>query len=490
MSDLTETPDTADPEFAAAVPSTPTPRSGLQINSLNWKHVALLSVAGCGPAAVIALNLQFMGQFAGTALVLAFLLVWPAILLLMNTLAQFSRHIHTAGGLYSYNLRTWGANFGFVYGWVFLGAYMVLAAAGFAVFGGWLSEWLGSQFQIMIPWWLITLVAVAVITALSALGITESMRTSLVLVGFSVIVILFLSVWILFSGGDSVSGGFSIEPFLPAGAGSAGWAGIGLAMTYAVLSHAGIEEGTTLAEEVKDPKRSVPKGLWLVALILPAFYILVSYAMVHGYGVAKIEAFGQDPAPLQTIALHYWGEIGLGIVVVAAIISILGFSQAGFLAGTRVLFAMARDHVLPKVLARSSARQTPANASIAMGIVTIVLGVPLALVTGPFEVWGYFGFLIGIAFLVSYIVTNVALIVFTKRIGVFSWWRHGLPSAAAALIFAYPLYRSVWPLPPGEYAILPLVYLGWVAIGVLLLVHTRAKRPEVLVRMMSEETKF
>ena len=64
------------------------------------------------------------------------------------------------------------------------------------------------------------------------------------------------------------------------------------------------------------------------------------------------------------------------------------------------------------------------------------------------------------------------------------------PSAAAALIFAYPLYRSVWPLPPGEYAILPLVYLGWVAIGVLLLVHTRAKRPEVLVRMMSEETKF
>lgn len=481
MSEPTETTETIQE------PSAP---RGLQKNSLNWKHVALLSVAGCGPAAVIALNLQFMGQFAGTALVFAFILVWPAILLLMNSLAQFSRHIHTAGGLYSYNLKTWGAKFGFVYGWVFLGAYMILAAAGFAVFGGWLSEWLGSQFDLMIPWWLITLVAVAVVTGLSALGITESMRTSLLLVGFSVLVILALTVWILFSGGDAVSGGFSVEPLLPSGAGAAGWAGIGLAMTYAVLSHAGIEEGTTLAEEVKEPKRSVPKGLWLVAVILPAFYILVSYAMVHGYGVAKIDAFGKDPAPLQTIALHYWGEIGLGIVVVAAIISILGFSQAGFLAGTRVLYVLGRDHVLPKSLGVSSRRQTPANASFVMGVVTILLGVPLALITGPFEVWGYFGFLIGIAFLVSYIITNIALIVYTKRIGVFSWWRHGLPGALAALIFAYPLYRSVWPLPPGEYAILPLVYIAWVVIGILLMLHTRSRRPEVLVRMMSDESKF
>ncbi|WP_139007254.1 APC family permease [Arthrobacter crystallopoietes] len=472
------------------LPETKTSQSGLQKNSLNWKHVTVLSLAGCGPAASIALNLQFMGQFAGISLVLAFLLVWPAILLLMNSLAQFSRHIHTAGGLYSYNLRTWGAKFGFVYGWVFLGAYMVLSAAGFAVFGGWLSEWLGSQFQVIIPWWLITLAAVAVVTALSIRGVTESMRTSLILVGFSVLVILVLALWILFTGGDSVSPGLSIEPLLPSGAGAAGWSGIGLAMSYAVLSHAGIEEGTTLAEEVKDPRRNVSKGLWLVALILPAFYILISYAMVHGYGIANIDAFGQDPAPLQTIAMHYWGEVGLGVVVIAAIVSILGFSQAGFLAGTRVLYTLGRDHVLPQWIGRSSIRKTPANASMVMGAITILLGVPLALVTGPFQVWGYFGFLIGIAFLISYIVTNVALIVYTRRIGVFSWWKHGVPAGAAALIFAYPLYRTVWPLPPGEYAVLPLVYIGWVVLGILLMAYTRAKRPEVLVRMMSEESKF
>lgn len=476
-------------ETDAAVQETAS-RSSLQINSLSWRHVTLLSLAGCGPAASIALNLQFMGQFAGLAFVFAFMLVWPAILLFMNTLAQFSQHIQSAGGLYAYNLRTWGPKFGFVYGWTFMGAYMVLASAGFAVFGGWLAEWLHSQFEISVPWWLITLVALGAVTMLSVLGIAESMRTSLILVGISVLVVLALALWIVFTGGDSSGAGFSAEPLVPAGAGSLGWAGIGLAMTYGVLSHAGIEEGTTLSEEVKDAKRNVRKGLWLVALILPAFYIFVSYAMVHGYGIARIDAFGQDPAPLQTVALHYWGEFGLGIVVIAAIISILGFSQAGYLAGTRVLFTLGRDHILPKWVGQSSNRQTPANASLAMGVVCIVLGIPLGLIVGPFNVWGYFGFLVGIFFLVSYIITNLALIVFARREGFFKPLQHGVLPALAAVIFAYPLYSSLWPIPPGEYAVLPFVYLGWVLLGVLMLVITTKRRPHVLERMMSDEQKW
>lgn len=484
------TNDNAVPEPVAATAAPQGDRSTLQKDSLSWGHVALLSLAGCGPAAVIALNLQFMGQFAGLALVFAFILVWPAILLFMNSLAEFSRHVTSAGGLYAYNLRTWGAKFGFVYGWTFMGAYMVLAAAGFAVFGGWLAEWLLSQFSIDIPWWLITLVALAAVTVLSMLGITESMRTSLVLIGVSVAVILALALWIIFTGGDSGGSGFSVEPLLPGGAGTLGWAGIGLAMTYGVLSHAGIEEGTTLSEEVKNPKKNVGKGLWLVATILPAFYILVSYAMVHGYGIAKIEDFGLDPAPLQTIALHYWGEVGLGIVVIAAIISILGFSQAGYLAGTRVMFTLGRDHVLPKWLGLSSRRHTPANASIAMGVVCLVLGIPLGLMVGPFNVWGYFGFLVGIFFLVSYIVTNIAIVVFARRQGFFKPIRHGVLPILAALIFAYPLYSSLWPIPPGEYAILPWVYVAWVLIGVVLLIVTAKRRPEVLNRMMEDETKW
>lgn len=66
-------------------PAQVTEEASLRRGAIDWKQVGILTVAGCGPASVIALNLQFMGQFAGAALVLAFVLVWPGILLLVNT---------------------------------------------------------------------------------------------------------------------------------------------------------------------------------------------------------------------------------------------------------------------------------------------------------------------------------------------------------------------------------------------------------------------
>ena len=139
-------------------------RGGLRRDAIDWKQVAILSIAGCGPASVIALNLQFMGAFAGSALVLAFVIVWPGILLLVNTFAEFSKRLPTSGGLYTWNSRAWGKNVGFVYGWTFIGAYMVFSAAGFAVFGGWVEQWLDTQFDVNVPWWLFTAAALIYVT--------------------------------------------------------------------------------------------------------------------------------------------------------------------------------------------------------------------------------------------------------------------------------------------------------------------------------------
>ncbi|WP_340538178.1 APC family permease [Nocardioides sp. GXZ039] len=452
---------------------------GLRRDAIDWKQVAVLSIAGCGPASVIALNLQFMGAFAGAALVLAFLIVWPGILLLVNTFAEFSKRLPTTGGLYTWNSRAWGKNIGFVYGWTFIGAYMVFSAAGFAVFGGWVEQWLDSQFGISLPWWLFTAVALAYVCALAYLGISQSLHAALSLLAIEVVVLLSLALYILITG-PSDGSSLGIEPFTPGAAGAAGWSGIGLAMTYAVLSHVGIEEGATLGQEVKDARRGIPKGLWVAAILVPAFYVLVSYAMVYGYGIDAMDEFGLDPAPLQTIAQDYWGDVGLAIVVIATLSSILAFSQTAFIAGARVLYTLGREGVLPRWLGGVSSRSTPARAIVVMGVVSIVLGVPLAFISGPFNVWGYFGFLISIAFLVSYIFTNAGMIRFMRSIGEFHWFRHGVLGVVGSLIFVYPLYKTVWPLQDGTYGVLPFVYLGWIVLGVLFLLYTRAKRPEVL----------
>ncbi|NJC73071.1 APC family permease [Planosporangium thailandense] len=452
--------------------------------AIDWKQVAILSVAGCGPASVIALNLQFMGQFAGTALVLAFVLVWPGILLLVNTFAEFSKRLPTSGGLYTWNSRAWGVNVGFVYGWTFIGAYLVFSAAGFAVFGGWVEEWLKAQFHVHAPWWIFTFLALAYVCTLAYLGITQSLHAALTLLGFEMVVLTALAVWI-FIDGPKTGPSFGLLPFHVSSAGTLGWGGIGLAMTYAVLSHVGIEEGATLGLEVKDPKRGIPRGLWVAAIVVPVFYVVISYAMVYGYGADKMKQFGVDPAPLQTIAQSYWGQFGLFIVVLATVSSILAFSQTAFIAGARVLYTLGREQVLPSVLGRVSARQTPGVAIAVMGVLSMALGVPLAFLTGPFNVWGYFGFLISIAFLVSYTFTNLGLIRYTRAIGEFHWFRHGVLGLVGSVVFLYPLYKTVWPLQSGIYGALPFVYVGWIVVGVGLMLHTRSRRPEVMERIGS-----
>jgi amino acid transporter len=254
-------------------------------------------------------------------------------------------------------------------------------------------------------------------------------------------------------------------------------------MTYGVLSHVGIEEGATLGLEVKEPKRQIPRGLWVAAVAVPAFYILVSYAMVYGYGIDKMTEFGEDPAPLQTIANSYWGQFGLAIVVLATLSSILAFSQTAFLAGARVLYTLGRERVLPQRLGIVSSRQTPGIAIAVMGTISMALGVPLAFLVGPFNVWGYFGFLISIAFLVSYIVTNFGLIRYMRRIGEFKWFRHGVLGLIGSIVFLYPLYKTVWPLQTGIYGALPFVYIAWIIVGIALLIYTLRKRPEVMQRI-------
>ncbi len=465
-----------------ATPAQVTAERSLRRGAINWKQVAVLSVAGCGPASVIALNLQFMGQFAGAALVLAFVLVWPGILLLVNTFAEFSKRLPTSGGLYTWNSKAWGANVGFVYGWMFIGAYLVFSAAGFAVFGGWVEEWLKNQFEISVPWWIFTFLALAYVSTLAYLGITQSLHAALALLGFEMVVLLTLALWIFISGPQS-GANFGFTPFQVSSAGALGLGGVGLAMTYAVLSHVGIEEGATLGMEVKEPKRQIPLGLWVAAVVVPAFYVLVAYAMVYGYGIDKMTEFGEDPAPLQTIANSYWGEFGLAIVVLATLSSILAFSQTAFLAGARVLYTLGREGVLPHRLGTVSARQTPGVGIAVMAVLSMALGVPLAFLVGPFNVWGYFGFLISIAFLVSYIFTNFGLIRYMRRIGEFKWFRHGVLGLLGSIVFLYPLYKTVWPLQTGIYGALPFVFVAWIAVGVGLLFFTLRKRPEVMERI-------
>jgi amino acid transporter len=455
-------------------------------HTLTARHVAVMAMAATGPAAVLALNFGVMGAMAGPAFVLALVFTMVAVLLLANTLVQFSHRYPSAGAIYTWVTRSFGQRTGFILGWLFAGSYILLSAAGVVVLGYWGETITGIGLERAVPWWVWTAVGLAFIAALAYRGIAQSARSMLVLFAIELAVVLALALWIIIR--VAVTGELTTTPFQPSAVpGNGGWAAIGLAMTFGVLSCVGLEEATTLAEETANAKRAVARGVLLAAILIPATYVVAGYAVAVGLGaevMSKLDAATADP--LGEVTVKFWGDgVGLWIVFLAVLSSILAFTQTAFNAGLRVLYALGRERLIPRQLGRTHpVYKTP---HVAIGVVSglcVVLGVPLAIVSGALNVWIYYGFMISVMFLVVYATANVALITDSLRHhrDQFHLLKHGIFPALGMIAMAYPLYRTVWPLPDRPLPQLALVVVGWIALGAAVLVWLSTNRPEAVRR--------
>lgn len=445
--------------------------TGLKRNSVSAVQVAVVSMAACGPAAGIALTVPAMSGFAGEALVFALLLTLGVIVMLTNTFVEFSKRIPSAGSLLAWNSAGLGSNFGFVFGWFFVGGYLLIAATGLSAFGGFAHDYFKGSLSIDLPWWIFSAVCATYVIVLAWRGVAQTVESALVLLAFEVGVVLLLVISLLIAGDVN----FSTAPLDP-GSAPDGWAGVGLAMSFGVLAMVGYEEAATLAEEAKDSRRSVARGLWMAGVAMPLFFLVVGYVLVASYG--PIDKFAADPLAAQTLATRVWHSFG-GIISVVVIMSAAAFSQTAFNAGMRVIYSLGRVRLLPPAFARTHpTHKTPTAAIVLFAAFVLPAAFVASAFVGPLQLFAYYGFMTAIAFLVVYALTNVALAVFVRRHdpGEFSPLRHVLVPLVAMAGVLYPLYRTVHPLPDAPYPALTLVVVGWAAIGVALLLYVRSSR--------------
>lgn len=459
--------------------------SGLAANVLQTRHIVVMSMAATGPAAVIALNFGPMAGFAGPDFVLAFVAVLVAVAILGNTLKEFARRYASAGALYTWVTRGFGPNVGFVFGWLYIGTFVVAGAAGAAVLGGWGEDWTSSAFGVAVPWWIWTIAIVLYTSVLAYRGVGLSLHGMLWLFGFEMIVMVALALTMYITGDVS---NYTWDVFIPSsesGTGS-GLAAVGLAMTFGVLSTAGIAEATTLAEETRDPKRVVSRGVLIAAVAIPAFYLFCAYAFIVGLGSEAFVNVDTTFVPLDNAAVKYWGgTVGLSIVTIAVLASIAAFVQTGFNAEARVMYTLGREGLLPRKLGRLHHQyQTPWISILVLSILIVAIAIPLGFAVGPFNVWAYLGFMIGLMFLIMYVIIHVALVVDTVRNhrAQFKWMRHGLLPAIGTLAMLYPLARTIYPLPEWPISLFALLVLVWIALGVLAMAILRRTRPEEIAR--------
>jgi amino acid transporter len=447
---------------------TPEHGGGLKRNAVPPRVVAITSMAAAGPAASVALALPVMVSFAGRAAIFALLLTLVAMACMTNTFAEFAKRIPSAGSLFAWNSAGLGSNFGFVFGWFFVGCYLLIAAQGFGVFGGFLAEYLETSLSIDVPWWLLSAICIVYTLSFSFRGISISAEAALILLSAEVLILLALAAWLLISGHTSLN----LDAFNPDSS-PGGWAAIGLAISFGIVGLAGFEEAATLGEEAEDPRRSVGRGLFIAVVLLQLFFIFVGWVLIDSYQGGPT-AFSEDPNGVQTLATTVWHGFG-GVITVIIISSILAFTLTAFNAGVRVIYSLARVGVMPATFAKTSKYNTPGPAIALLAGLTIPLCYILGALKGPIGAFAYYGFMVSVAFGIIYLLTNFALVNYIRKYTPkeFSVIRHAIIPLAAAIGVGYALYRTVNPLPPAPLNNLPWVVAGWALVGVLILVYLR-----------------
>lgn len=288
---------------------------------------------------------------AGAAVLVALPLAAAiAILNAMSTTRLAMRH-PTSGGAYAFGRAELGDAAGFTAGILFLCGKTASVAAIGLIAGGYL--WPGME----------RVVAVGLIVVLAAINATGVRTTAAVSAAVAGIVIVVLVAML----GSAWLDGPMDAPIIWPSAAPASVAGVAAATGLIFFSFAGYARIATLAEEVRDPARTLPRAVILsvgVVLVLSAFTLTVLLVTMGTHALAE------SSTPLAGITPPDLAPVLRAVVALACIGSMLSV-----LAGlSRTAMAMSRDGELPGVLARISARgRTPVVAEVVVAVAAIIV---------------------------------------------------------------------------------------------------------------------
>lgn len=335
----------------------------------------------------------------GGASASAYLVALIAMLFTANSYGRMAAAYPVAGSAYSYVRRTIDGRVGFLVGWATMLDYLFLPMVIWLIGGSYLQ----AQFPaVPMPVWILAFIVLT--TVLNVIGIKVADRVNLVLMSFQILVIVFFVV--LASAEvmrtEGAGGLVSATPFIGVDVGLAGIAGGAAIAAYSFL---GFDAVTTLTEETVDPRRTVPKAIMLVAIIGGGIFVIVSYAaqLVHPGGLFE----NADTAAFE-IATRIGGAFFGAVFLAALVIAQFTSGIAAQAAGSRLLYAMGRDGVLPRsVFGRLNPRfRTPVLSLLAIAAIGSIAMVMDVATSTSFINFGAF---------LAFIMVNVSVVALWLR---------------------------------------------------------------------------
>lgn len=353
---------------------------------------------------------------AGPALMLSFALNGVVTIFTAMVYAELGSAIPEAGGGYLWVKDGLGRSHGFIAGWMSWFSHAVagsLYCIGFGAYLALLLEEVGLVGELPVSHGIFEK-GLGVLVALTFLwinfrGASETgLAGNLVTGGKLAVIGLFVVAGIaaIFGKPDPAA---AFEPFFARGYGS-----VFIAMGLTFVAFEGYEIIVQAGEEVKDPRRSVPRAVFWSLIIVVPIYVLVAIVAVGAIeteaGRATWEFLGaQKELGMVEAARQFlpWGSL---VMLVGGLLSTASALNATTFSSTRVAFAMGRDHVLPSWFARvHSGTRTPWVALVASGaiIIFMVVAVPIEDVAAAADVM----------FLLLFLQVNWAVIRIREKYG-------------------------------------------------------------------------
>jgi amino acid transporter len=441
----------------------------LHRGALGLVDISASTMANIGPAYSFYFGAGFLFLTAGVAAPLTIIVAGIAIALLGNTLSQFSRVHPSTGGFISYVGKTFGGTSAVTTALLCGAGYIIAISSVLAICGGYLSIVLQYYFNVDIPWVLFSVVFTAGAIFMMVRGVGVSTKLAGLFFGFEMLVLIVVSVAALIKNG----GHLSAVPFEPSHI-TNGFSGLAAGFPLAVYLFIGWENSAALAEETSNPRRNVPRAVFLSIALMLVGYVLYSYATATGF-LYNVTALGSAAIPFINVSHDVAAWLAF-LAYMAGITSTLGVLISAVNSQARLIFNAGREGLLPRWLGRvHPQRRTPVNAIftfIAVATAIILVWALLHLVggakqSGQMSALNFFvdsSTMGTILLLVVYFLSNLALPFYYRkyRPQEFSILKHAVLPVLGMIAVGVPVYYLVKPGQPS-----PLNWFPYAALGVI-----------------------
>lgn len=458
-------------------------RSTLRSNAIGLPGVLFQSVTTMAPAGAVAFSLGAAIPFTGGALPLAVAIALVACVLIALNIGSMAKHLPSAGGYFTYVSRGLGPQVGWLAGWLFGFTYLLFIPLTLLVLGPVTDTFLNTNFHFSLGpngWIVYSVIYAAIGFCLTYFGIKISADVGIVLGVLEIIIFGALSITLIVSAGSSNTAA-TFNPASSQQPGLGGWQGVLFGMLFAFLAFSGFESSAALGEESLNPRRTVPRAIFLATLCIGLFYVFCGYAGVVGWGFGKITSYPNDPNPWGTMASRVWGPFAF-LAILAVLNSSMGNTNAGINAGSRMLFAMGRIHALPRVLGQTNRYRTPGLAIALVVGVGVVIEIWAGLQLGPTLGFAFIGALLTVPILLVYMGTclSVPFFYWREHRDEFNIGKHVILPLVPFILLGVVIFFQFVPFPAAPFNLVGPLNAIWLVLGIVIVFLLRARAPHVL----------